>query len=122
MNVTTTVEGLRRYPVNVRYPRELRDNLATLRQTLIATPTGAQIPIEQVAELSVDTGPPVIRSEQSKPNAWIYVDMSTSDIGGYVRKAQELVERTLSINPISRPATASPGAASTSTCRKPIGG
>ncbi|QDU74549.1 Cation efflux system protein CusA [Bremerella volcania] len=91
-NVTTTVEGLERYPVNVRYPRELRDNLTTLRQTLIATPTGAQIPIEQVAELSVHTGPPVIRSEQAKLNAWIYVDVATSDIGGYVRDARALID------------------------------
>jgi len=91
-NVTTTVEGLERYPVNVRYPRELRENLTTLRQTLIATPTGAQIPIEQVAELSVHTGPPVIRSEQAKLNAWIYVDVSTSDIGGYVQSARAVVD------------------------------
>ncbi len=91
-NVTTTVEGLERYPVNVRYPRELRDNLTTLKQTLISTPTGAQIPIEQVAELSVHTGPPVIRSEQAKLNAWIYVDVATSDIGGYVREARAIVD------------------------------
>jgi copper/silver efflux system protein len=94
-NVTRTVEGLERYPVNVRYPRELRDNLATLRRTLIATPTGAQIPIEQVAALRVHTGPPVIRSEQAKPNAWIYVDVSTSDIGGYVDRAQRLIQEKI---------------------------
>ena len=94
-NVTTTVEGLERYPVNVRYPRELRDNLTTLRQTLIATPQGAHIPIEQVADLEVHTGPPVIRSEQAKPNAWIYVDVATSDIGGYVGKARRLIEETV---------------------------
>ena len=99
MNVTTTVEGLERYPVNVRYPRELRDDLTKLKRTLIAAPGGAQIPIEQVAELVVHTGPPVIRSEQARPNAWIYVDISTSDIGGYVRRAQELVQQ----NVIDRP-------------------
>ncbi len=95
MNVTTTVEGLERYPVNVRYPRELRDDLTSLRQTLIATPQGAHVPIEQVADLRIHTGPPVIRSEQAKPNAWIYVDVATSDIGGYVRKARSLIERTV---------------------------
>lgn len=94
-NVTKTVEGLERYPVNVRYPRELRDNLTTLRQTLIATPQGAHIPIEQVADLEVHTGPPVIRSEQAKPNAWIYVDVATSDIGGYVSEARRLIEETV---------------------------
>jgi Cu(I)/Ag(I) efflux system membrane protein CusA/SilA len=95
MDITTTVEGLERYPVNVRYPRELRDDLSTLRQTLIATPSGAQIPIEQVAELNVHTGPPVIRTEQSKPNAWIYVDVATSDLGGYVARAQQLINERI---------------------------
>ena len=95
MNVTTTVEGLERYPVNVRYPRELRDDLTKLKRTLIAAPSGAQIPIEQVTELIVHTGPPVIRSEQARPNAWIYVDISTSDIGGYVRRAQQLVQENV---------------------------
>ena len=94
-NVTTTVEGLERYAVNVRYPRELRDNLTTLRRTLIATPSGSQIPIEQVAELTVHTGPPIVRTEQAKPNAWIYVDVSTSDIGGYVRRAQQHIQETV---------------------------
>jgi len=90
-NITTTVEGLERYPVNVRYPRELRDNISTLRQTLISAPTGAQIPIEQVADIWIHTGPPVIRSEQAKLNAWIYVDIATSDIGGYVQNARAVI-------------------------------
>ncbi len=92
MNVTTTVEGLERYPVNLRYPRELRDDLTKIKRTLIAAPGGAQVPIEQVADLVVRPGPPVIRSEQARPNAWIYVDVATSDIGGYVRRAQQLVQ------------------------------
>ncbi len=92
MDITTTVEGLERYPVNLRYPRELRDDLTALRRTLITTPSGAQVPIEQVTTLTVHTGPPEIRTEQAKPNAWIFVDISTSDIGGYVRRAKELVD------------------------------
>jgi Cu(I)/Ag(I) efflux system membrane protein CusA/SilA len=92
MDITTTVEGLERYPVNLRYPRELRDDLTTLRRTLITTPSGAQVPIEQVATRTVHTGPPEIRTEQARPNAWIFVDISTSDIGGYVRRAKELVD------------------------------
>jgi Cu(I)/Ag(I) efflux system membrane protein CusA/SilA len=91
MDITTTVEGLERYPVNLRYPRELRDDLTALRRTLITTPSGAQVPIEQVATLTVHTGPPEIRTEQARPNAWIFVDISTSDIGGYVRRAKQLV-------------------------------
>ncbi len=94
-NVTTTVEGLERYPVNVRYSRELRDDLTSLRQTLIATLSGAHVPIEQVAEIAIHTGPPVIRSEQAKPNAWIYIDAATSDIGGYVSRARRLIDETI---------------------------
>ncbi len=91
MNVTETVEGLERYPVNVRYPRELRDDLESLKRVLIATPTGSQIPLAQVADLTYRRGPPVIKSENSRPNAWIYVDISSSDIGGFVNKAKKVL-------------------------------
>lgn len=91
MNVTETVEGLERYPVNVRYPRELRDDLESLKRVLIATPTGSQIPLAQVADLTYRRGPPVIKSENSRPNAWIYVDISSSDIGGFVKKAKKVL-------------------------------
>jgi Cu(I)/Ag(I) efflux system membrane protein CusA/SilA len=91
MNVTETVEGLERYPVNVRYPRELRDDFESLKRVLIATPSGSQIPLAQVAELNYRRGPPVIKSENSRPNAWIYVDISTSDIGGFVSKAKQVL-------------------------------
>ncbi len=91
MNVTHTVEGLERYPVNVRYPRELRDNLESLKRVLIPTPTGAQIPLSLVADLQLRRGPPSIKSENSRPNAWVYVDIKSSDIGGYVEKAKKVV-------------------------------
>jgi len=91
MNVTETVEGLERYPVNVRYPRELRDDLESLKRVLIATPTGSQIPLAQVADLTHRRGPPVIKSENSRPNAWVYVDISSSDIGGFVNKAKNIL-------------------------------
>ncbi len=91
MNITETVEGLERYPVNLRYPRELRSNPENLKRTLIPTPTGAQIPLSLVADLTLRRGPPVIKSENARPNAWIYVDLKTSDIGGFVTKAQQLV-------------------------------
>ncbi len=97
MNVTETVEGLERYPVNLRYPRELRDNMEALKRVLIPTPTGAQIPLSLVADLKLRRGPPVVKTENATPNAWIYVDIKTSDIGGYVAAAKKQVENTVKI-------------------------
>ncbi len=99
MNVTQTVEGLERYPISLRYPRELRDNLDSLKRVLIPTPTGAQIPLSLVAELQLRRGPPGIKSENSRPNAWVYVDIKTSDIGGYVAQAKEVVANQVKIPP-----------------------
>ncbi len=99
MNVTETVEGLERYPVNVRYPRELRDNLENLRRVLVPTPTGVQIPLTMVAKLELRRGPPSIKSEDARPNAWIYVDLNTSDIGGFVAKAKKVVSEQVKIPP-----------------------
>ena len=97
MNVTETVEGLERYPVNLRYPRELRDNLESLKRVLIPTPAGAQIPLSLVADLTLRRGPPVVKTENATPNAWIYVDIKTSDIGGYVAAAKKRVNETVKI-------------------------
>lgn len=97
MNVTETVEGLERYPVNVRYPRDLRSDIETLERVLIPTPTGTQIPIAMVAKLVYRRGPPVIKSEDARPNAWIYVDISSSDIGGFVTKAKKVLEEKVMI-------------------------
>ncbi|ORJ60486.1 efflux RND transporter permease subunit [Geothermobacter hydrogeniphilus] len=99
-NVTRTVEGLERYPVNVRYARDLRHNPEELRRVLIATPTGAQIPIEQVADIFPRMGPPSIKTEGARPQAWIYVDInSDQDVGSYVEKAKALVEEKITIPP-----------------------
>jgi Cu(I)/Ag(I) efflux system membrane protein CusA/SilA len=97
MNITETVEGLERYPVNLRYPRELRDDMETLKRVLIPTPTGAQIPLAMVADIDYQRGPPVIKSEDARPNAWIYVDISTSDIGGYVAKAKRVLDEQVTV-------------------------
>jgi Cu(I)/Ag(I) efflux system membrane protein CusA/SilA len=97
MNITETVEGLERYPVNLRYPRELRDDIETLKRVLIATPTGVQIPLALLTEISYNRGPPVIKSENGRPNAWIYVDISTSDIGGFVTKAKQVMASQVTI-------------------------
>jgi Cu(I)/Ag(I) efflux system membrane protein CusA/SilA len=98
-NVTETVEGLQRYPVNLRYPRELRDNIEALKRVLVSTPGGAQIPLSLVADLQLRRGPPSIKTEDATPNAWIYVDIKTSDIGGYVAQAKQLIEREIKIPP-----------------------
>lgn len=97
INITETVEGLERYPVNLRYPRELRDNQESLKRMLIPTPTGTQIPLTLVADLTLRRGPPSIKSEDARPNAWIYVDLKTSDIGGFVADAKVLVENQVPV-------------------------
>lgn len=99
MNITETVEGLERYPVNLRYPRELRDDLETLKRVLIPAPTGAQIPLAMVADIHYRRGPPVIKSENARPNAWIYVDILTSDIGSYVAKAKRVLDEQVTVPP-----------------------
>jgi copper/silver efflux system protein len=91
MVVTHTVEGLERYPVNVRYPRSLRADRETIERVLIPTPMGQQIPLAMVADIEYRRGPPVIKSEDARPNAWIYVDIATSDIGGFVREAKQAI-------------------------------
>lgn len=99
MNITETVEGLERYPVNLRYPRDLRDNLEALKRVLIPTPTGAQIPLARVAELAYRRGPPVIKSENGRPSGWVYVDISSDDIGGFVDQAKQVVAAQVNLPP-----------------------
>jgi Cu(I)/Ag(I) efflux system membrane protein CusA/SilA len=91
MNVTTTVEGLERYPLNMRYGRELRDNVESLRRVLVSAPQGAQVPLGQVASFSFAKGPMVIRSEDSRPNTWVFVDVRGIDVGTYVKSARAAV-------------------------------
>jgi Cu(I)/Ag(I) efflux system membrane protein CusA/SilA len=93
MTVTESVEGLERYPVNLRYPREVRNSPEQLRQLPVITPGGAHIPLGQVADISVTTGPGLIRSENARLNGWIYVDIEGVDISGYVTQAKRAVAR-----------------------------
>ncbi len=97
MNVTQTVEGLERYPVNLRYGSELRDTPEKLRRILIPTPTGAQVPITQVADIRIVKGPPSIKSENARNNAWIYVDLAGIDVGTYVKMAQRKVREKVKL-------------------------
>ena len=97
MNITTTVEGLERYPVNLRYSRDLRDNPAALRDILVRTPTRQQIPLGHLTTMSFVKGPPAIKSEQARPNAWVYVDIEDVDVGTYVERAREAVAAQVEI-------------------------
>ena len=99
MNVTYTVEGLERYPVNVRYPRELRDNLSSLKRVLIPTPGEAQIPMAQVADIQIKKGPAAIKSENARRTAWVYVDIKGVDVGTYVKEAKKVVAQEVGIPP-----------------------
>ncbi|MBE3070383.1 MAG: efflux RND transporter permease subunit, partial [Planctomycetes bacterium] len=99
MGATLTVEGLERYSVNVRYPSELRDSLTTLKQTLVAAPSKAQVPLGELAAFTVRNGPDMIRSEDARPASWVYVDIANIDVGTYVRHAQEAVARQVKLPP-----------------------
>ena len=90
-NITQTIEGRERYPINVRYARELRDDIDGLRRILVATPTGAQVPIGQLADIRLTTGPPVIKSEDAQLVGYVFVDIVDRDIGSYVAEAQTVV-------------------------------
>ena len=95
--VTTTVEGRERYSVNVRYPRELRDNLSDLRRVLVPTMGGAQVPLAQLADIELVSGPGMIRDENGMLAGYVYVDLAGRDVGGYVRAAKDLVREKLDL-------------------------
>jgi Cu(I)/Ag(I) efflux system membrane protein CusA/SilA len=97
MDAAVTVEGRERYSVNVRYPRELRDNVQKLREVVIPTMTGAQIPLGQVAQVEVVQGPMAVRTEDAFPITTIYIDNGNRDVGGYVREAQAAVAARLTL-------------------------
>jgi Cu(I)/Ag(I) efflux system membrane protein CusA/SilA len=104
MSVSTTVEGLERYPINLRYPRELRDNLDLLEAIVVPTPFGQHIPLAQLASLEIRKGPPSIKSENSRPNTWVYVDIRDIDVGTYVERAQQAVAGAIRAGAIVLPA------------------
>ncbi len=98
-NVTTTVEGRERYPVNVRYSRDYRSDVDRLRRVLIPTMSGAQIPMTQVADIKMVTGPGMIRDENGRLSGYVYVDVTGRDVGGYVAAAKKIVREKLEIPP-----------------------
>jgi Cu(I)/Ag(I) efflux system membrane protein CusA/SilA len=97
MNVSQTIEGLERYPVNLRYSRELRDDISSLRRVLVPTPGGAQVPLEQLASLRFAKGPPAIKTENARPNAWVYVDLAGVDVGTYVADAKAALSNSVTL-------------------------
>ncbi|MEO8129160.1 MAG: efflux RND transporter permease subunit [Bryobacteraceae bacterium] len=97
MDITTTVEGLERYPVNLRYNRDFRDDIPALESVLVPTPAGQQIPLGQLASVKYVLGPPAIKSEGARPNAWIYVDLRGIDVGTYVQNAQKVVAEKIKL-------------------------
>jgi len=99
MTITTTVEGLQRYPVNARYLRDFRDDPDALREVLVPTKSGAQIPLGQIARIGVNPGPPMIRSENAQRTAWIFVDIADRDLGGYVEEAKRVVAEQVPLPP-----------------------
>ena len=98
MNISETVEGRERYPINVRYAREFRDDPELFKKVLVPTPTGAQVPLGQVADIETVTGPPMIRSEDGKLVGFVFVD-TDRPIADYVADAKEVVEREVSLPP-----------------------
>jgi len=97
MNVTQTVEGLERYPVNIRYPQRVRDSVEKLKLLPIVTPQGAHIALADVADVRVVDGPPVIKSENARLNGWTYIDITGRDLGSYVAEAQEVVANSVEL-------------------------
>ncbi|MEI2718549.1 MAG: CusA/CzcA family heavy metal efflux RND transporter [Gemmatimonadales bacterium] len=99
LDAATTVEGRQRYSVNVRYPRELRDDVQKLREVVLPTMSGTQIPLGQVATVTVRQGPMAVKTENAFPVTTVFVDITASDVGGYVRAAKEAVNAGLTLPP-----------------------
>src|SRR5713101_4751641 len=98
-NITTTVEGRERYSINTRYARDFREDSDALKRVLVPTPTGAQVPISLLADINYKTGPPSVRSENGKLVGFVFVDITTSDIEGYVRKSSHQISQRIQYPP-----------------------
>ena len=96
-NIAENVEGRERYPINVRYERDFRDDIPALERVVIATPTGAQVPLGEVAQISFSRGPSMIRDEEAQLTGYVYFNLSTANYGGFVRRADELLRQKLTL-------------------------
>jgi Cu(I)/Ag(I) efflux system membrane protein CusA/SilA len=97
MRVGMTVEGLERYPINIRYPRDIRDSLEKIRNLPIVTPSGARIPLGEVADVRITSGPGVIKTENARLNGWTYIDIEGRDLGSYVIEAKRVVAEQVAL-------------------------
>lgn len=97
MNVSETIEGLERFPINVRYPQEVRGSIDTIRDLPVLTSEGERIRLGDVAQIEIEDGPPMIKSENSRPTGWVYVDIAERDIGSYVQAAQQHLAENLEL-------------------------
>ena len=95
MNVGETVEGLERYPINLRYPQNYRDSVVKLQNLPLVTESGARIALADVADIRYEDGPPMIKTENARPNGWVFVDIDGRDLGSYVKDAQQVVAEQL---------------------------
>ncbi|MGH9238135.1 MAG: efflux RND transporter permease subunit [Vicinamibacterales bacterium] len=98
-NVTRTIEGRERYPVNVRYERDFRQSIPDLGRVFVTAPSGAQIPLGQLADISLTTGPAMIRDENAQLAGYVYIDTATRDIGGYVERARVAIAESVQFPP-----------------------
>ena len=96
-NITQTVEGLERYPVNLRYPRHTRDDIDKLMELPLVTPSGAHIPLSRVASIRISEGPPMIKTENARLNGWTFVDIRDVDLGSYVKNARQILKDKLKL-------------------------
>jgi copper/silver efflux system protein len=99
MNVAETVEGLERYPINLRYPRDVRDSESKLAELPVQTPMGAQVALGDVANIRIVDGPGMIKSENARLNGWIYIDIQDRDLGSYVSEARQVVAEQVRLPP-----------------------
>ena len=97
MSLTQTIEGLERYPVNIRYPRDLRDSVDNLRELPVIIESGAAVPLGELARIEVSDGPPMIKSENARPNGWVYVDLDSDDLRAYVERARAAVSEKVDL-------------------------
>jgi Cu(I)/Ag(I) efflux system membrane protein CusA/SilA len=97
MTLTQTIEGLERYPVNIRYPRDLRDSVENLRELPVIIDSGAAVPLGELARIAISDGPPMIKSENARPNGWVYVDLDSNDLRDYVERARAAVSANVEL-------------------------